>query len=81
VVAQAGDAPDLLRKGLAHRPSVLIADVNMPPGPCCLGRCPRGRTVEGQRGLFGCFGQRSVETSGGCCAEPRVEMTATGPAC
>jgi DNA-binding NarL/FixJ family response regulator len=32
VVAQAGDAPDLLRKGLAHRPSVLIADVNMPPG-------------------------------------------------
>jgi DNA-binding NarL/FixJ family response regulator len=32
VVAQAGDAQDLLRKGLAHRPSVLIADVNMPPG-------------------------------------------------
>ena len=32
VVAQAGDAPDLLRKGLAHRPAVLIADVNMPPG-------------------------------------------------
>src|ERR1700749_5295668 len=32
VVAQAGDAPDLLRKGLAHRPSVVIADVNMPPG-------------------------------------------------
>jgi DNA-binding NarL/FixJ family response regulator len=32
VVAQAGDATDLLRKGLAHRPSVLIADVNMPPG-------------------------------------------------
>jgi DNA-binding NarL/FixJ family response regulator len=32
VVAQAGDAKDLLRKGLAHRPSVLIADVNMPPG-------------------------------------------------
>jgi DNA-binding NarL/FixJ family response regulator len=31
VVAQAGDAGDLLRKGLAHRPSVLIADVNMPP--------------------------------------------------
>jgi DNA-binding NarL/FixJ family response regulator len=31
VVAQAGDAPDLLRKGLAHRPAVLIADVNMPP--------------------------------------------------
>jgi DNA-binding NarL/FixJ family response regulator len=32
VVAQVGDAPDLLRKGLAHRPSVVIADVNMPPG-------------------------------------------------
>ena len=31
VVAQAGDAGDLLRKGLAHRPSVVIADVNMPP--------------------------------------------------
>jgi DNA-binding NarL/FixJ family response regulator len=32
VVAQAGDATDLLRKSLAHRPSVVIADVNMPPG-------------------------------------------------
>jgi DNA-binding NarL/FixJ family response regulator len=32
VVAQAGDAPDLLRKGLAHRPAVVIADVQMPPG-------------------------------------------------
>jgi DNA-binding NarL/FixJ family response regulator len=32
VVAQAGDAPDLLRKALAHRPAVVIADVNMPPG-------------------------------------------------
>jgi DNA-binding NarL/FixJ family response regulator len=32
VVAQAGDADDLLRKSLAHRPSVVIADVNMPPG-------------------------------------------------
>jgi CheY-like chemotaxis protein len=32
VVAQAGDAPDLLREGLAHRPSVVIADVSMPPG-------------------------------------------------
>src|SRR6202167_2183477 len=32
VVAQAGDAEDLLRKGLAHRPAVLVADVNMPPG-------------------------------------------------
>jgi DNA-binding NarL/FixJ family response regulator len=31
VVAQAGDAADLLRKSLAHRPAVLIADVNMPP--------------------------------------------------
>jgi DNA-binding NarL/FixJ family response regulator len=32
VVAQTGDANDLLRKSLAHRPSVVIADVNMPPG-------------------------------------------------
>jgi DNA-binding NarL/FixJ family response regulator len=32
VVAQAGDAEDLLRKGLAHHPAVVIADVNMPPG-------------------------------------------------
>lgn len=32
VVAQAGDAEDLLRKGLAHRPDVVITDINMPPG-------------------------------------------------
>jgi DNA-binding NarL/FixJ family response regulator len=32
VVAQAGDAEDLLRKGLAHRPDVVIADIHMPPG-------------------------------------------------
>jgi DNA-binding NarL/FixJ family response regulator len=32
VVGQAGDADDLLRKGLAHRPDVIIADVRMPPG-------------------------------------------------
>lgn len=32
VVAQAADAEDLLRKGLAHRPAVVIADVQMPPG-------------------------------------------------
>jgi DNA-binding NarL/FixJ family response regulator len=31
VVGQAGDADDLLRKGLAHRPDVVLADVNMPP--------------------------------------------------
>jgi DNA-binding NarL/FixJ family response regulator len=31
VVAQAGDAADLVRKCLAHRPSVVITDVNMPP--------------------------------------------------
>ena len=32
VVAEAGDADDLLRKGLAHRPDLLVADINMPPG-------------------------------------------------
>ena len=31
VVAQAGDAEDLLRKGLAHRPDLLVADISMPP--------------------------------------------------
>jgi DNA-binding NarL/FixJ family response regulator len=31
VVAQAGDADDLLRKTLAHRPDVAIIDVQMPP--------------------------------------------------
>jgi DNA-binding NarL/FixJ family response regulator len=32
VVGLAGDADDLLRKGLAHRPELVIADINMPPG-------------------------------------------------
>src|SRR4051812_49754624 len=32
VVAQAGDATDLVRKALAHRPDVVVADVQMPPG-------------------------------------------------
>jgi DNA-binding NarL/FixJ family response regulator len=32
VVAQAGDAVDLLRRALAHRPDVVIVDVQMPPG-------------------------------------------------
>ena len=32
VVGQSGDADDLLRKALAHRPDVVIADVQMPPG-------------------------------------------------
>jgi DNA-binding NarL/FixJ family response regulator len=32
VVAQAGDAEELLRKALAHHPDVVIADVQMPPG-------------------------------------------------
>jgi DNA-binding NarL/FixJ family response regulator len=31
VVGQAGDADDLLRKALAHRPDVAIVDVQMPP--------------------------------------------------
>jgi DNA-binding NarL/FixJ family response regulator len=31
VVAQAGDADDLLRKTLAHRPDVAVIDVQMPP--------------------------------------------------
>ncbi len=32
VVAQTGDAEDLLRKALAHRPDVALVDVQMPPG-------------------------------------------------
>jgi DNA-binding NarL/FixJ family response regulator len=32
VVAQAGDADAMLRKALAHKPDVVIADVQMPPG-------------------------------------------------
>src|ERR1700754_192500 len=32
VVAQAGDADDLLRRVLAHRPDVVVVDVQMPPG-------------------------------------------------
>src|SRR3954466_4656859 len=32
VVAQSGDADDLTRKALAHRPDVVVADVQMPPG-------------------------------------------------
>jgi len=31
VVAQSGDADDLLRRALAHRPDVMITDVQMPP--------------------------------------------------
>jgi DNA-binding NarL/FixJ family response regulator len=31
VVGRAGDAPDLLRKALAHGPDVIVADVQMPP--------------------------------------------------
>jgi|SRR5215217_7741465 len=31
VVAQAGDADDLIRKALAHRPDVVVVDVQMPP--------------------------------------------------
>jgi DNA-binding NarL/FixJ family response regulator len=32
VIAQAGDADALLRRALAHRPDVVVADVQMPPG-------------------------------------------------
>jgi DNA-binding NarL/FixJ family response regulator len=32
VCAQAGDAEEMLRKALAHRPDVVVADVQMPPG-------------------------------------------------
>jgi DNA-binding NarL/FixJ family response regulator len=32
VVGVAGDAPDLIRKARAHKPDVVIADIQMPPG-------------------------------------------------
>jgi DNA-binding NarL/FixJ family response regulator len=32
VVAETGDADDLKRRCLAHRPNLLVADINMPPG-------------------------------------------------
>jgi DNA-binding NarL/FixJ family response regulator len=32
VVGQAGDAEDFLRKALAHRPDVVVVDIEMPPG-------------------------------------------------
>jgi len=32
VVAQCGDAQDLLQRALAHRPDVVVVDVHMPPG-------------------------------------------------
>jgi DNA-binding NarL/FixJ family response regulator len=32
VVAQTGDAEELLRRALAHRPDVAVVDVQMPPG-------------------------------------------------
>lgn len=32
VVAQTGDAEDLLRRAMAHRPDVALVDVQMPPG-------------------------------------------------
>ena len=41
VVAQSGDADDLLRRALAYRPDVVVTDVQMPPRPG--GRRPAGR--------------------------------------
>src|ERR1700721_1262715 len=32
VVGVAADAPDLIRKARAHKPDVVIADIQMPPG-------------------------------------------------
>ena len=32
VLAAAGDAGDLMRKGLAHHPDVVVVDIHMPPG-------------------------------------------------
>jgi DNA-binding NarL/FixJ family response regulator len=31
VVAQAADAPDVVRKAIAHRPDIVVTDVRMPP--------------------------------------------------
>src|SRR5918912_392115 len=47
VVGQAGDAEDLLRKGLAHRPDVVIADVQMPPERAVLAVMAEGKSNRG----------------------------------
>jgi AmiR/NasT family two-component response regulator len=47
VVAQAGDADDLLRKGPAHRPDVVVTDVQMPPGSRTTAWPPRSSCAAG----------------------------------
>src|SRR6188472_2103026 len=32
ILAEAGDADDLLRRAVAHHPDVVVADIQMPPG-------------------------------------------------
>ena len=46
VVAQAGDAEDLLRKVRAHKPDVALVDIRMPPGDGAEGLVAAGRIRE-----------------------------------
>src|SRR4051795_4847131 len=45
VVAVAGDAPDLLRKTRAHKPDVVVTDIQMPPTGPMTGCAPRSRSA------------------------------------
>jgi DNA-binding NarL/FixJ family response regulator len=55
VVAQAGDADDLLRKALAHRPDVAVVDVRCRPTTATTGCAPRSSSAAaGRRSASSC---------------------------
>ena len=65
VVAEAGDAPDLLRKVAAHRPDVAIVDVQMPPDH------DRRRPARGDRD------PRAPSGASACSSSPSSSSSAT----